>query len=202
MKRCGDSLPYIHVARDDSSVDGSVNRGVVQIRLRHGDCRFLLFYLGCGLNHLSLCRANGRLRAFGIGLRQVELLLAHYTFFGQPLRALIVSFRLDSSCSGFLGIGFGGCQICLRIAKVCFGLQQRTFEQRRIDLRDDLSLLDAGIEVGGKMRNGAGNLRAYLHGGDGVNRARGLHDVANVAAIDFGRKVLRLIASLEFEGSK
>ena len=92
-------------------------------------------------------------------------------------------------------VGFG-------VGEIAFGLQHSAFEQRRINLRDQLSLFDAGIEIHKEMRNRPRNLRADLNRDDGIDRARGLHDLANVPAIRLGGKVLRLVLPPKFKSDE
>ena len=51
-------------------------------------------YLRRRLRHLRFARGNLRHRGIVVRLGQIELLLAHHPFFGQPGRALIIGFGL------------------------------------------------------------------------------------------------------------
>ena len=137
-----------------------------------------------------------------IGFRQIELLLAHHGSFDQADRTVIVRLGLNFRCLGFFQIGSRRCHIGFGIREIAFSLQHSAFEQRRINLRDQLSLFDAGIKIHKKMRNRPRNLRADLNRDDGIDRPCGLHDLANITAIGLGSKVLRLVLSSEFKSDK
>ena len=57
-------------------------------------------------------------------------------------------------------------------------------EQRRLQPRDHLVLLDRRVEVGAQPVDGAGDLRAHLDGDHGLQEAGGAHEVDDVPAVD------------------
>ena len=127
---------------------------------------------------VALAAATCGIRRIGIRFCQVELLLAHHAFFGEPRSPLIVCAGLQGCGLRFFQIGLGRNQIGLSVGQISFGLQQRTLEEGRIDLRDHLSFFYPRIEVGIQARNGARNLRTHLDRGHGIDGARGLDHLA------------------------
>ena len=135
-------------------------------------------------------------------LRQVELLLAHHAFLGQPGSPFIVCPRLHRRGLRLFQIGLGRNHIGLGVRQISLGLQQRTLEQRRIDLRHHLSFFHPRIEIGIQARNRSRNLRTDLDRGHGIDGSGGLHHLADFAAIHLGGEILRLVIALELKGGE
>ena len=106
--------------------------------------------------------------------------------------AIVVGLGLDHAGFGFFEVGVGGHQVGFGVFQVGGGLQQRALEQGRIDERDDVAFVDAGVEVGVELGDRAGDLRADLDGDDRVDGAGGFDDIVDVATFDFGGEVLGL----------
>jgi hypothetical protein len=92
-------------------------------------------------------------------------------------------------------IGFG-------VRQISFGLQQRAFEQRGVDLCHYLSFFYPRIEIRIEPRNRARNLRTYLHRRHSVDGAGRFYHLADVSAIHFCSEILWLLATFEPERSE
>ena len=120
--------------------------------------------------------------------------------------------RLRLILVGFLRKQFGALRLDLRqqpgnvgpgILQICFSLQELCPEDGRVNLRDHLVLGYLCIEVGKEPGNCARHLRAHLHRRDRIDRARGLHDLRNVALLHFRGVILhRRAAANRPEGSQ
>ncbi len=179
-----------------------MNCGVVEIGLRHRNRCLLLLRLRNGLGNGCLRGGHCRIRGVGIRFRQVKLLLAHHALFSQPRGPFVICFGLHRRGLRFFQIGLGRNQIGLGIGQISFGLQQCAFKQGRIDLGHDLSFFYSRIEIGIEARNSSRDLRTYLDGGHGIDRSRGFHYFANVAAIHLAGEILWLFIALELKGSE
>ncbi len=73
-------------------------------------------------------------------------------------------------------------QVGARLNQVGLHLLELRVEQRRVQTRDHLALLDDGVEVGAKPRDVPRHLAADLNGRDGLKRAAGADGIDNVAA--------------------
>ncbi len=62
--------------------------------------------------------------------------------------------------------------------------------------------MHAGVEIDEELGDDTGNLRADLNSDYGVDGAGGLHDVMNIAALDFGGEVLVLRFGIESKGGE
>ena len=64
------------------------------------------------------------------------------------------------------------------------------FEGAGIDLRDDFAFCHRRIIVDQQLLNGAGDLGAYLHRGDGVQRTAGVDSGGDAAPLDAGGQII------------
>src|SRR5205085_3008835 len=119
-------------------------RGVVELRLQDGDVRLRGTDSG-----LLVLRRRGR---------------------GECTRA-----RVADSCArdGDSGVrlrdrGARRLKLCLRLLKIRARLLDLRLRDRRVELRDDLPLLDLRVEVGVQSRDRARSLTTDLHGRDGL----------------------------------
>ena len=101
LQRCRHGLADIHVARDHRPINRRTNHRVIQIRLSDRQCGFFLADLSLRLRHVRLRAPDGGIRGIVVGLRHVQLLLAHNTVFGESDGAIIVGLRLHQRCPGF-----------------------------------------------------------------------------------------------------
>ena len=151
---------------------------------------------------VALAAATAASAESALRLGQVELLLAHHAFLGQPGSPFIICPRLQRRGLRLFQIGLGRNHIGLGVRQISLGLQQRTLKQRRIDLRHHLSFFHPRIEIGIQPGNGSGDLRADLDRGDGIDRSGGLHHLVDFAAIDLGGEILRLLIAFELKGGE
>ena len=86
-------------------------------------------------------------------------------------------------------------QVRARLIQVRRRLLQLRVEQRRIEPRDDLTLLDDRVEVGAEPRDVARHLAADLHGRHRLQRPGRADRVDDVAARDRRRVDLNLGAA-------
>ena len=192
-------MANIYAACDHCAVDGGVNRGVIQIGLRHGHGRLLLLNLGGCLGDLCLGRGNGRRRRVVVGFSQIELLLAHHAILGESYGAFVIGFGLHLGRLGFLQVGFRRGQAGFSVGIICLRLEQSAFKKRRVNLGDDLSLSHARIEICVEARNSARHLRANLNCGYRIDSAGSLYDGTDVTAIDLGGEILSFVAALKLK---
>jgi hypothetical protein len=75
-------------------------------------------------------------------------------------------------------------------------------EGRRIELGQELPLLDAAVEVGVKLRDHPRHLAADLDGRDGRERAGGGHGFRDGAAVDSLGAELLILVAVSFAGSE
>ena len=128
LQRSCDGLADIHAAGDHRAVNRCVNGGVVQISLGYSDGRLFLLHLRHGLRDGCLGRCHCRISGIGIGFGQIQLLLAHHSFFGEAGSPLIVGPGLQRCSLRLFVVGLGRNHIGFRIGQVCFGLQQRSLK--------------------------------------------------------------------------
>jgi len=116
LQRSGNGLAHVDVARHHCAINGSVDGGVVQIRLRHLDRRLFLVDLGACLLFLGQRSRNLSCRAIGVRLCYIERLLADYSLPGESQIALVVGFRLH--LAGLGSVRYRNRQICLGVLQV------------------------------------------------------------------------------------
>ena len=190
MQRRRNGLAHVHVACHYRAVNRRANHRVVEIGLRHLERRFLLADLRFRLRHVGLRAPHCCIRGIVVGFRHVQLLLAHDSGFGKSGRAVVIALRLNQRCSGFFQICARGNEIGSGVFQVCRCLLHGPLKQRGIDQRNKIPFVHAGIKIDKKLRDRSRYLGAHLHGDDRVDRAGGLDDVVDVAALDFCGEIL------------
>ena len=81
-------------------------------------------------------------------------------------------------------------ELCLRLFEVRARLPDLRLRDGRVELRNDLPLLDLRVEVGVERGDRSRRLAADLHGRDGLQRAGRRDCVAQVAPLDLRSHVL------------
>ncbi len=130
------------------------------------------------------------------------MLLAHDAVLGQPNGTIVVGLGLHQSGFRFFEVRAGGFEVGLRIFQIGGCLQQGSFEQRRINERDHVPFMYAGIEIRIELRDAAGNLRSHLHRDHRVDGAGGFHNIFNGSPFHLRCKVLRLRAPIQTQGGE
>ena len=115
---------------------------------------------------------------------------ANDSFFGQSQVALVISLGLGGGSFCLFGICVGRREIGASIFQVSLCLRQRAFQQRRINLSDNLPFFHMRVEIGKQLGDRSRNLRTHLHSGHSVDCACGIHYLANIAMINFCGVVL------------
>jgi hypothetical protein len=167
-----------------------MDRGVIQVRLRHSHSSFFLLYLRAGLMLLRQRRRNLSCPALGVRLGHIERLLADYTLFAQAQISFIIRFGLGIAGPGLGCIRNGNGQIGLGVFQVGIRLRERTLEQWGINLGNQLPLFNVGIEVNIEPGDRARYLRSDLHCDYGIDCACGFHYLLYFARFHPRRVVL------------
>jgi hypothetical protein len=158
LQRCSHGLSNIHVARHHRAINRRVDGGVVKISLCHSDRGLFLLHLRARL--LLLGQRSGYLCLCGVRicLCQVKRLLTDDALLPQANIAVIIGFRLQSSRLRLGRVCDGYSQVRLGILIIGLGLRQCAFEQRGINLRDQLPFSHLGIEIDVQLGDSTGNL--------------------------------------------
>ncbi len=112
----------------------------------------------------------------------VQIALSDQALFRQLARAGVLLLRVGQPDPRAIQLAVGPGEVGPGLAQVGLHLPQLRVEQRWIEPRHDLTLLDDGIEIRAEPLDVAGDLAAHLHGGDGLQGARRADAIDDVSA--------------------
>ena len=154
----GHRLSDVHIPGNDDPVHRRKDAGVVQIGLLLLQGRALLF-------HLRLRQIELGQRRDPVGLRRIQIASGDEISGKEGPISLQRPFGVLQRSLRLFHVGFGGLQIGA-------GLRDLRLGKRRIDLRQQLTLFDRGIEIHEDLLDGPRNLGSHQHGRHRAHRSR------------------------------